>query len=78
MFVVYVVLFVLFFCIFDYLLLEGMMVKVGCCVCVLFGKQQECIGIVVLVSDVSELLFNELKVVVEVLDSELVFIYFVW
>lgn len=32
----------------------------------------------VLVSDVSELSFNELKAVVEVLDSESVFIYFVW
>lgn len=38
MFVVYVVLFVSFFRIFDYLLLEGMTVKVGCRVRVSFGK----------------------------------------
>ncbi len=38
-----------------------------------FGKQQERIGVVVSVSDVSELPLNELKAVVEVLDVEPVF-----
>ncbi len=56
---------------FDYLLPEGMTVKAGCRVRVPFGKQQERIGIVVSVSDASELPLNELKAVVEVLDSEL-------
>lgn len=77
MFVVYVVLFVLLLCIFDYLLFEGMVVKVGCWVWVLFGKQ-EWIGIVVVVSECSELLLDELKLVVEVLDNELVFFMIVW
>ena len=39
---------------FDYLLPEGMTVKAGCRVRVPFGKQQERIGVVVSVSDVSE------------------------
>lgn len=43
-----------------------------------FGKQQERIGIVVSVSDASELPLNELKAVVEVLDSEPVFTHSVW
>lgn len=55
---------------FDYLLPEGMTVKAGCRVRVPFGKQQERIGVVVSVSDVSELPLNELKAVVEVLDVE--------
>ena len=46
---------------FDYLLPEGMAVKAGCRVRVPFGKQQERIGVVVSVSDVSELPLNELK-----------------
>ncbi len=58
---------------FDYLLPEGMTVKAGCRVRVPFGKQQERIGVVVSVSDVSELPLNELKAVVEVLDVEPVF-----
>lgn len=63
---------------FDYLLPEGMAVKAGCRVRVPFGKQQERIGVVVSVSDVSELPLNELKAVVEVLDSEPVFTHSVW
>ncbi len=63
---------------FDYLLPEGMTVKAGCRVRVPFGKQQERIGIVVSVSDVSELPLNELKAVGEVLDSEPVFTHSVW
>ncbi len=63
---------------FDYLLPEGMTVKAGCRVRVPFGKQQERIGIVVSVSDASELPLNELKAVVEVLDSEPVFTHSVW
>lgn len=55
---------------FDYLLPEGMTVKAGSRVRVPFGKQQERIGVVVSVSDVSELPLNELKAVVEVLDVE--------
>ena len=43
-----------------------------------FGKQQERIGVVVPVSDVSELPLNELKAVVEVLDVEPVFTHSVW
>ncbi|MGC5215550.1 primosomal protein N', partial [Klebsiella pneumoniae] len=53
-------------------------VKAGCRVRVPFGKQQERIGIVVSVSDASELPLNELKAVVEVLDSEPVFTHSVW
>lgn len=63
---------------FDYLLPEGMTVKAGCRVRVPFGKQQERIGVVVSVSDVSELPLNELKAVVEVLDVEPVFTHSVW
>ena len=63
---------------FDYLLPEGMTVKAGSRVRVPFGKQQERIGIVVSVSDVSELPLNELKAVVEVLDVEPVFTHSVW
>ncbi|MFP1528955.1 hypothetical protein ACLB1R_28505 [Escherichia coli] len=63
---------------FDYLLPEGMAVKAGCRVRVPFGKQQERIGVVVSVSDVSELPLNELKAVVEVLDVEPVFTHSVW
>ena len=63
---------------FDYLLPEGMTVKAGCRVRVPFGKQQERIGVVVSVSDVSEPPLNELKAVVEVLDVEPVFTHSVW
>ncbi|SPW61377.1 primosome assembly protein PriA [Escherichia coli] len=63
---------------FDYLLPEGMTVKAGCRVRVPFGKQQERIGVVVSVSNVSELPLNELKAVVEVLDVEPVFTHSVW
>lgn len=63
---------------FDYLLPEGMTVKAGSRVRVPFGKQQERIGVVVSVSDVSELPLNELKAVVEVLDVEPVFTHSVW
>lgn len=55
-----------------------MTVKAGCRVRVPFGKQQERIGVVVSVSDVSELPLNELKAVVEVLDVEPVFTHSVW
>ena len=57
---------------FDYLLPDSMSVKAGCRVTVPFGKQQR-VGIVVSVSDKSELPLNELKSVVEVLDSEPVY-----
>ncbi|MFO6428395.1 hypothetical protein ACLBOM_38120 [Escherichia coli] len=64
---------------FDYLLPEGMTVKAGCRVRVPFGKQQERIGVVVSVSDVSAAgPLNELKAVVEVLDVEPVFTHSVW
>lgn len=54
---------------FDYLLPDSMSAKAGCRVTVPFGKQQR-VGIVVSVSEHSELPLNELKSVVEVLDSE--------
>ena len=57
---------------FDYLLPDSMSAKAGCRVTVPFGKQQR-VGIVVSVSDKSELPLNELKSVVEVLDSEPVY-----
>ncbi|KNC89725.1 primosomal protein N' [Trabulsiella odontotermitis] len=62
---------------FDYLLPDSMSVKAGCRVRVPFGKQER-IGIVVSVSDKSELPLDELKNVVEVLDSESVFTATVW
>ncbi|MFZ4172030.1 DEAD/DEAH box helicase, partial [Enterobacter ludwigii] len=62
---------------FDYLLPDSMSAKAGCRVTVPFGKQQR-IGIVVSVSDKSELPLNELKAVAEVLDSEPVFSTSIW
>jgi primosomal protein N' (replication factor Y) len=59
---------------FDYLLPDSMSAKAGCRVTVPFGKQQR-VGIVVSVSDKSELPLNELKSVVEVLDSEPVLLH---
>lgn len=58
---------------FDYRLPDGWDVKAGCRVRVPFGKQQERVGIVVSVSDHSELPLNELKSVIEILDNEPVF-----
>ncbi|MGU3416430.1 primosomal protein N' [Enterobacteriaceae bacterium C34A] len=63
---------------FDYLLPEGVSVKAGCRVRVPFGKQQDRVGIVVSVSNESELPLNELKSVVEVLDDEPVYSPAVW
>ena len=54
---------------FDYRLPESMVVSTGCRVRVPFGKQER-VGIVVAVSEHSELPINELKDVIEVLDSE--------
>ncbi|MGR7358520.1 primosomal protein N' [Klebsiella aerogenes] len=62
---------------FDYLLPEGIPVKAGCRVRVPFGKQER-IGIVVSVSERSELPLAELKPVAEALDSESVFSSTVW
>lgn len=62
---------------FDYLLPDSMQAKAGCRVTVPFGKQQR-VGIVVSVSEKSELPLNELKSVVEVLDDEPVFSDSVW
>lgn len=62
---------------FDYLLPEGIPVKAGCRVRVPFGKQER-IGIVVSVSERSELPLAELKPVAEALDSEPVFSTTVW
>lgn len=58
---------------FDYLLPEGGVAKAGCRVRVPFGKQQERVGIVVSVSDHSELPLDELKSVIEILDNEPIF-----
>lgn len=63
---------------FDYLLPEGMSAKAGCRVRVPFGKQQERVGIVLSVSEHSELPLSELKAVLEVLDSEPVYSTSVW
>ncbi|HBD81883.1 MAG TPA: primosomal protein N', partial [Leclercia adecarboxylata] len=62
---------------FDYLLPDSMQAKAGCRVTVPFGKQQR-VGIVVSVSQQSELPLSELKSVVEVLDDEPVFSTSVW
>ncbi|KFC00968.1 DNA helicase [Trabulsiella guamensis ATCC 49490] len=62
---------------FDYLLPDGMDTKAGCRVRVPFGKQER-IGIVVSVSEKSELPFDELKIVADVLDNESVFTSTVW
>lgn len=62
---------------FDYLLPDSMSDKAGCRVTVPFGKQQR-VGIVVSVSEHSELPLNELKSVVEVLDSEPVYSTSTW
>ncbi|EDB0909379.1 primosomal protein N' [Salmonella enterica] len=63
---------------FDYLLPEGGVAKAGCRVRVPFGKQQERVGIVVSVSDHSELPLNELKSVIEILDNEPIFSPSIW
>lgn len=63
---------------FDYLLPEGLVAKAGCRVRVPFGKQQERVGIVVSVSDHSELPLDELKSVIEILDNEPIFSPSVW
>ena len=62
---------------FDYLLPADLSARAGCRVRVPFGKQQR-VGIVVSVSDSSELPLAELKSVAEVLDSEPVFTPSVW
>ena len=63
---------------FDYLLPENFSAKAGCRVRVPFGKHQERVGIVVAVSEKSELPRDELKAVIEVLDDEPVFSSAVW
>ncbi|EMD1658476.1 primosomal protein N' [Pluralibacter gergoviae] len=63
---------------FDYLLPDGSRVEAGCRVRVPFGKQQERVGIVVAVSEESELPRGELKSVAEVLDTEPVYTPSVW
>jgi len=62
---------------FDYRLPEGIAVQAGCRVRVPFGKQER-VGIVVSVSDKSELPLEELKDVIEALDSESVYSPSVW
>lgn len=63
---------------FDYLLPEVGVAKAGCRVRVPFGKQQERVGIVVSVSDHSELPLDELKSVIEILDNEPIFSPSIW
>lgn len=63
---------------FDYLLPEGGVAKARCRVRVPFGKQQERVGIVVSVSDHSELPLDELKSVIEILDNEPIFSPSIW
>ncbi|WNN48331.1 primosomal protein N' [Siccibacter colletis] len=62
---------------FDYLLPDEMRAVAGCRVQVPFGKQQR-VGVVVSVSETSELPREELKQVSEVLDSESLFSPSVW
>ena len=62
---------------FDYLLPDGMSAKASFSVNVTFGKQQR-VGIVVSISEKNEIPHNELKSVVEVLDSEPVYSSSVW
>lgn len=62
---------------FDYRLPESMVARAGCRVRVPFGKQER-IGIVVSVSEQSELPINELKDVLEVLDGEPVIAGSLW
>ena len=62
---------------FDYLLPAGMQVTAGCRVRVPFGKQQR-VGIVVSVSEHSELPREELKSILEVLDTEPLFSPSLW
>ena len=62
---------------FDYLLPDEMQAVAGCRVQVPFGKQQR-VGVVVSVSETSELPREELKQVSEVLDSESLFSPSVW
>ncbi|MCS2151175.1 primosomal protein N' [Scandinavium goeteborgense] len=63
---------------FDYVLPDGISAQAGCRVRVPFGKQQERVGIVVSVSDDSELPLKDLKSVIEVLDDEPVYSPAVW
>ena len=62
---------------FDYLLPDSMSATAGCRVTVPFGKQQRT-GIVVSVSEKSELPLNELKSVIAVLDNEPVYSTSTW
>lgn len=62
---------------FDYLLPDEMRAVAGCRVQVPFGKQQR-VGVVVSVSETSELPREELKQVSDVLDSESLFSPSVW
>lgn len=62
---------------FDYLLPDEMTAAAGCRVRVPFGKQQR-VGIVVSVSEQSELPRDELKSVVETLDAETLFPPALW
>lgn len=62
---------------FDYLLPDAMTAAAGCRVRVPFGRQQR-VGVVVAVGDESELPLDELKSVVEVLDSESLYPPVLW
>lgn len=62
---------------FDYLLPESASVKAGCRVRVPFGKQER-IGVVVAVSEHSELPRHELKSIIDVVDNEPLYSGVVW
>ncbi|MBR9956542.1 primosomal protein N' [Cronobacter sakazakii] len=62
---------------FDYRLPDAMTAAAGCRVRVPFGRQQR-VGVVVAVGDESELPLDELKSVVEVLDSESLYPPVLW
>ncbi|EIV2972046.1 primosomal protein N' [Cronobacter sakazakii] len=62
---------------FDYRLPDAMTAAAGCRVRVPFGRQQR-VGVVVAVGDESELPLDELKSVVEVIDSESLYPQVLW
>ena len=63
---------------FDYLIPEGMQVSTGCRVQVAFGKQRQAVGIVMAITDHSELAIENLKPVTRALDNTPLFATPLW